>query len=690
MTVETHTFQADISELMNLIIHAFYSNRDVFLREVISNASDALDKKRHFDLTNNKLDEVYRIRVSVVDDKKKLVIEDTGIGMSKTEVIQNLSTIARSGTKEFVKALGQKSDQIGQFGVGFYSVFLVADSVDVYTQKQGDNVLKWSSNAQESYTLEETDAFSFEYGHGTRLELYLKEDATEYSEEATLRRIIQTHSSFIPYPIELWVSKEIDDPDQEEKTETVVEEEIVDDDDGQVVEDVGDVDQEEKKEEAKEKKKKTVYEWEVLNKDKPIWYKSSSDVTEEEYSNLYKTLSKDYDGPLFYRHFQTEGAFEFRGIVYIPKRAPFDGFGDHQRQKRKIRLYVKNVLVLNELDKDMIPDWMNFVVGVIDSADLPLNVSREMLQQTKVLRALKTQLKKQILTMLSTLLDEKPDVYKDFYKEFQKNIKLGIHDGEDSLLRFLRISTTTPDKDVTLDEWVENFREEQKHIYYATGEDAGRSVLTQLYETKGYPVLLFKEPIDEFMLQRVTKYKDYELVNIAKEHEVPWSTSVTETHENYDAFCTWVTEQLQDTTLEKTRVSTILAQATDGPSCVLSSKHGWTGSMEKIMKSQPLGDAKTMLWMKGKKIFELNTHHPLIKQCFQTYTTDKDQVRQKISLLYQASLLAAGFPLENTSQFLDTIASSLVVDDANTTTFSSVEETDESPIEEPSAVATEE
>lgn len=659
MTTEKLSFQADISELMNLIIHAFYSNRDVFLREVISNSSDALDKQRCLDLQNNRLDQVYRIRLSADQDQKQLILEDTGVGMSREDLIEHLSTIARSGTKQFFKELQKKSDQIGQFGVGFYSVFLVADRVDVYSQKQGCGVYNWSSDAQQYYTLNEVvdGSVSFEFGHGTRLVLSLKEDAHEYLEEATLRRIVSTHSSFITYPVELWASKEIEVETEEPKTadaETVEEVESESETDGAVetVDENSEPVDTETTPAPPKKEKQTVQEWEVLNEDKPIWSLSPSDVRAEDYQTLYKTLSKDYDDALFYRHFQTEGAFEFKGVLFIPKRPPFDPLGDRQREKRKIRLYVKNVLVLNELDKEMIPDWMNFVVGVIDSADLPLNVSREMLQQTKVLKAMKSQLKKQILTMLDNLLDDK-DKYTTFYEGFQKHVKLGVHEGDDSLLRFLRIAETASSELTTLEKYVDQFKEGQNSIYFATGPDAEKSVFTRLYKEKGYNVLLFKDAIDEFMLQRVNKFKDFPLVNINKEHDTPWQTEVdTSSHED---FCVWVKEKTGDTGLEKARISATLTNAEDAPMCVLSSRFGWSGNMERIMMSQPLNDAKSMFWMKGKKILDLNIAHPITQRFLSVFQSSRDDphVVHEIRLLYRAGLVAAGFPLEDSSSLFE-------------------------------------
>ena len=705
--VEKLEFQADISELMNLIIHAFYSNRDVFLREVISNASDALDKQRHADLLASKTNEVYRIRVSASPDAKQLLLEDTGVGMSKEDLVNNLSTIARSGTKQFIQSLQEKSEQIGQFGVGFYSVFLVADNVEVYTQKQDGAVYKWTSDAQQFYTLEEVTDTSFEQGHGTRIVLTLKEDAVEYLEEARLKGIITTHSSFITYPVELFTTKEIEvEVPAEETVEEIVEE---DDGDEVKVEEV-EVDEETKAEtKAEEKKpkteKKTVQEWAVVNGDKPVWSLAPADVQEAEYEALYKTLSKDYDGPLYHKHFRTEGAFEFRGILFIPKRAPFDMLGERQREKRRIRLYVKNVLVLDELEKEMLPDWMNFVVGVIDSPDLPLNVSREMLQETKVLKAMKGQLKKQILNMLTNLLDNEPEKYTTFYDAFQKNIKLGVHDGDESLLRFLKVPcTNNDDKPISLDDYVKAESKESeasetptgetttesveaskpspKPIYYATSADAENAVFTKLYTSKGYRVLLFKEPLDEFMLQRVTKFGEHELINISKEHVVPWSDG---TEEQREEFCKWVKETVADGGLEKVRISTSLTAATDAACYVVASKFGWTGNMEKIMMSQPLSDPTTMSWMKGKKIWELNANHPLVCK-YQRLFEEKAQadiIGPELRVLFRAALLSAGYPLDNPSEFVNGVVECLTPlskAEAQAQTPKSVSDSTETPV----------
>lgn len=639
MSGERLNFQADIRELLNLIIHAFYSNRDVFLREVISNASDAIEKQRINDLKNNRLDKKYEIRIKADKENKILTIEDDGIGMDRQELIEHLSTIARSGTKEFVKSLQEKSEQIGQFGVGFYSVFLVADRVQVITQKNG-SILKWESDANEYYTI---DAYNeekiFPNEHGTRLILYLKEDALEYLEETALRRIISTHSSFITYNIQLWVTREVDVKEEED-------EEPTEDEEGKV----------EEVEEKQPPKKEIITEWESINGDRPIWYTTPSEVKEEDYKTLYKTISKDYDEPLYWRHFQTEGAYEFRGIFFIPKKAPFDLMTDRSREKRKIRLYVKKVMVLDELEREMLPDWMNFVVGVIDSADLPLNVSREMLQQTKVLRVMKTQLKKQIMTMLNDLLRD-ADKYKAFYESFQRNIKLGVHEGDEDLLSFLRIHiNNVTSEPISIQDYIDEHlkTEEQKSIYYTTGNE--ENPMLKLYLSKGYSVLIFNEAIDEFMLQRVTKFKDFELVNIIKEHTTPWEDKKDDAEEeSIKTFCEHIKTNIDDDSLETVRPSKILTEASQEPGFLFSSKFGWTGNMEKIMSSQPLNDAKSMFWMKGKKILEINLNNPIIRSFKEEFEKDEKVDKEKLNLFFRCCLLSAGFPLENQSGFVQSV-----------------------------------
>lgn len=659
-------FEANISELMHIIVNSFYSNRDVFLRELISNSSDAIDKQRHYDLQNGIVGNEYGIRVNPLSTDKCLVLEDDGVGMDETDLVKHLSTIATSGTKEFVKNLSEKSDQIGQFGVGFYSAFLVADQVDVYTRKKGCDLYKWTSDANQFYTIEKLDNLEFPT-NGTRIVLHLKEDSTSYLEEATLRRIISQYSSFILHPISLYIEKTVEVKEEEPETKEEIVEEVEEDDGKVTVEEVEEEDEESKEEQVKEETKEKpapktekVQEWEKMNGEPPIWYSKASDVTEEQYHALYKTMSKDWEKPLYWRHFQTEGAYEFRGILFIPSKVPFDMLGDRNRDKRNIKLYVKKVLVLNELDKEMLPDWMNFVTGVIDSADLPLNVSREMLQQNKIVKALKSQLKKQVMNMMNDLFSN-DDLYNKFYESFSRHVKLGIHEGDETLMSFLKIKNSKNDQQISLESYVEeHLVGEQKSIYYVTGTEATDNVFTKLYVSKNYTVLFFDEPIDEFMLQRTTKYKDFELVNICKDHTTPWSNETTEEEkEEQKAFLEWAKTCITDSNVESVKISTRLISEDDQPACVLSTKWGWTGNMEKIMAAQPLGDSKSMAFMKGKRILELNSKHPIVKRVYANYTTDEFRAKSELGLLYQCSLLAGGYPVENTNAFVNDIYSAL-------------------------------
>jgi len=675
---------------MNMIIHSFYSNRDVFLRELISNSSDAIDKQRHTDLLNGIVDKTYGIRVDPLSKEGCLVVEDDGIGMDEEDLIRNLSTIATSGTKEFVRNLKEKSDMIGQFGVGFYSAFLVADRVDVITRKAGGPLMKWSSDADQFYTLETLDSDAAESEssfpeNGTRIVLLMKEDAKEYLEEAALRHIITRHSSFIQHPLSLYCKKTVTTPSADAKAEAA-EEETLEEEEEELEDNASDkptvVEEDIEDTTAttanpvKESTTTTTtitQEWEKLNGGPPLWYMNSSEVEgKEPYHALYKTISSDYADPLYWNHFQTEGNYEFRGILYIPSKLPYDMLGDRNREKRNIRLYVKKVLVLNELDKEMLPDWMNFVSGVIDSADLPLNVSREMLQQNKIVKALKTQLKKQVMKMLNELAsDEK--AYAKFYENFHRHIKLGIHEGDDSLLSFVRLKNTKTQGVMTLDAYVEEHRvtEDQKSIYYITGTSPPQeNAIARLYTEKGYCVLHFDEPIDEFMLQRLSKFKEYDLVNITKDHVTPWASSTDEEEDLEEkAFLEWAKKTLDgvDSDVDSVKRSNKLILDSDPPVTVLSSKWGWTGQMEKIMQSQPLGDAKSMSYMKGKRIVELNISHPVIKNLLNKFsstpTEEKDEVcKERLLLLYRCGLLVGGYPISNANDLVNGVYSALSVD----------------------------
>nr|NJM03967.1 molecular chaperone HtpG [Desulfobacula sp.] len=626
-TKKTRKFKAEVQQLLHLIINSLYSNREIFVRELISNASDALDKARFKEQTQPELfsdDNDYHIRLTLDAEKKTFQISDNGIGMTMDEVNENIGTIAQSGTAAFMKALeNSKKDNlltpelIGQFGVGFYSAFIVADKVVLETRAQGEKLgVRWESDGKGSYAVEDIEKES----RGTTITLFLKEQEEgeqDFTEEYTIRQIVKKHSDFVSYPIIMNV----------ESSEPIPENEIIKDSAGKPI---GDTFRKIRKDET-------------LNSRKAIWSKAKEDVTQEEHEEFYKHISHNWDKPLEIIHKRFEGVTEYDVLMYLPSKAPFDLF--RPERKHGMQLYCKRVFIMDDC-KELLPEYLGFVQGIVDAPDLNLNVSREILQEDRLVRNIRKNLVKQIFSVLEAMEKEK---YEEFYNEFGQALKAGIptdFENKDKLASLLRYKTTKSEgKYVTLDEYIANMKEGQKEIYYLTGENLTSLINSPLLESlkaKDYEVILMVDPIDEWVTQSLFEYKEKKLKS-AEKGDLELDKVDDAKKNEYSALLSFLKGKLED----RIKDVVVSARLTDSVSCLSGDAWGMSAYMEKILKASGQKSPEQ------KRVMEVNVNHPVLskmKTIFETDTTNP-VLRDYSELLYDIAVISEGGKLDNPARF---------------------------------------
>ncbi len=609
-------FKTEVKQMLDIVINSLYSHNEIFLRELISNSSDAIDKLKFESLKNTKLlegDEDWKIKIKTDKDAKTITISDNGIGMTKEDVISNLGTIAKSGTKEFIETLkkskeANSTELIGQFGVGFYSSFMVAESVTVITKKAGTkDAILWMSKGDGSFSVEETTKDT----RGTDIILKMKDDAKEYLEEFKIREIVKKYSDYIEHPIVMDVKDE-------------------------------------KKKETKE---------ETINSQKAIWLRSKSEIKEEEHNEFYKHISHDWNPPIDTIHYSAEGTIEFKALLYLPSKAPFDLFT--AQQKNGLHLYIQRVFIMDDC-KDLLPEYLRFVSGVVDSSDLPLNISRETLQYNPGMARIKKNLVSKILSTLKTMLEKDGEKYRKFYKEFGRVLKEGLHldfENKDKLKELLLFESANNDSGVliSLKDYVEKMPKEQKEIYFITSDkrdEADNSPHLEAFKKKGYDVLIMTDPVDEWISGDLIEYEGKQVKSVLKgEIDLEDKTDKKEKKakkKKFEKLIKTITEKLSEN-IKEVRLSNRL---TDSACCLVADEGAMDARMERIM------EAMNQAAPKSKRILEINPDHPLIVKMGEIAEKDSKNpiLAEYADLLYDQSLLTEGSRVSKPGDFAKKIS----------------------------------
>ncbi|RQM18095.1 hypothetical protein DD237_000408 [Peronospora effusa] len=714
---ETFAFQAEVSRLMDILINSLYRTKEIFLRELISNASDALDKIRFLALSNNELLGKLKdleIRISFDKDAHTLTIRDTGVGMTKDDLVNNLGTVASSGTAKFVEAMQsgtEDSNLIGQFGVGFYSVYLVADRVRVVSKNHDDDQYIWESDANASYTITK-DPRGDTLGRGTEITLFLKSDANDFQDQDKLKNLVGHYSEFITFPIYIntsttesyEVEEEPSDVTEAGKDEEKNTEKTSDDD-----EELETVEEDKSEAPKVRTETRTVWGWERVNEVKAIWTRSKDDISDNEYTSFYHTLRKAENvDPLTWIHFQGEGEIEFKSILYLPGQAPSDQYTRFESKKADIKLYVRKVLITDDFD-DFLPRYLNFITGVVDSDDLPINVSRETLQENKILRVIRKKLVRKVLEMLRKLSEkdegetdeedeENEDVantssdaasgtksdesvkeeeeeeeeeedgnasYNKFWEEFGKNIKLGVMDdaaNRGKLVKLLRFVTSESDsKWTSLEQYVDRMKGWQDSIYYIAAQSAEaceKSPFMEKMRAKGLEVLYFVDALDEYMASHIAEFDGKKLVSITKEgikFGDEDASLMTKRKQLYADKYVTLTTALKTLYGDKISRVAMSQSVVDSPAVMVTSQWGYSANMQRIMQAQALakGDRNGPMYGTGSAILELNPRHPIITKLNELMISDpqNEETKDLAWLLYDTALINSGFDLSDTDHF---------------------------------------